>query len=401
MSRAASRLAGREIAVVGAGVGGAAAALLLARAGARVTLVERVAAPKAVGAGILLQPNGLGVLYGLGLEAALRAHGCVARDATVTDAAGRTIVRTPVPDFGAGLDHALCTRRSRLLDAMLDAVGREPRITVRFGVEVTAAWPDGRLAWSRADGTAGELCAELVVGADGIHSRIRDGGAFEARRTPGHWNLRAIAPVPAEGGFVERWTPLGICGEGPVDGGSYVYATMAAPEVRAAAEARDLETLGRLYDRACPPLARALGAIASGEDLLLNQVMRIDCARWADGRLVLLGDAAHGMAPNLGQGANSALVDAALFASMLAADGVDAGPLSRWQRRRQPRVRRVQDVAGALALVSNVRHTGVRRVRDGVLRALARLADGSRNVRRVQQEDPAALRRMVQSLAAG
>src|SRR5690348_5595903 len=61
----AKSLDGKHVAVVGGAIGGAAVALLLAGAGARVTLLERVDQPRAVGAGILLQPNGLGVLYGL------------------------------------------------------------------------------------------------------------------------------------------------------------------------------------------------------------------------------------------------------------------------------------------------------------------------------------------------
>lgn len=393
-----SGLAGRTVTVVGAGVGGAATALLCARAGADVLLLERLAEPKAVGAGILLQPNGLAVLYGLGLEAALRAHGCVARDAEIVDAAGRRIVRTPVPDFGAGIDHALCLRRSRLLGVLADAIAAEPRIRARFGAEVTTATPDGRVAWRDVAGPGGEVGADLVVGADGLHSRVREGGAFTPRRRPGHLNLRVIAPVPAGDGFVERWTALGICGEGPVDGGTYLYAAVVAPEVRAACEARDPAALTQLYQAACPPAARVLRAVERFDDVLLNQVIRIDCQGWVDGRLVLVGDAAHAMAPNLGQGANSALVDAAVLVDALAAGGPEASVLQRWARRRRPAVRRVQDVAGALARVSNVRHAGLRRVRDAALRLLARLDDGARGVRAVQQEDPAGLRRVVEAL---
>jgi len=89
------------------------------------------------------------------------------------------------------------------------------------------------------------------------------------------------------------------------------------------------------------------------DDLLVNDVARIDCDRWSVGRLVLLGDAAHAMAPNLGQGANSALVDAAVLVAELS-DGSRPDPLGRYARRRRAAVRAVQDRADTLAALAGV-----------------------------------------------
>jgi hypothetical protein len=106
---------------------------------------------------------------------------------------------------------------------------------------------------------------------------------------------------------------------------------------------RDLSAFRALWTRVLPPAGPALDRVACWEELLVIEVSRVDCERWVDGRLVLVGDAAHAMAPNLGQGANSALVDAAVLAVELAADQPVDQALSRYaQRRRQP-VRRVQD----------------------------------------------------------
>jgi 2-polyprenyl-6-methoxyphenol hydroxylase-like FAD-dependent oxidoreductase len=95
------------------------------------------------------------------------------------------------------------------------------------------------------------------------------------------------------------------------------------------------------------------------DDLLVNDVARIDCDRWSVGRLVLLGDAAHAMAPNLGQGANSALVDAAVLVAELS-DGSRPDPLGRYARRRRAAVRAVQqeDPAALLATVVALTGTG-------------------------------------------
>jgi 2-polyprenyl-6-methoxyphenol hydroxylase-like FAD-dependent oxidoreductase len=135
------------------------------------------------------------------------------------------------------------------------------------------------------------------------------------------------------------------------------------------------------------------------DELLVNQVVRVDCKRWADGRLVLLGDAAHAMAPNLGQGANSAIVDAAVLAAELAAAQPLPQALRRYAARRRPAVGWVQDAADRLGRLSRVSHPVPRWGRDVALRRLGRLATGPRQQHRVQQEDPvwlyATARRLV------
>jgi len=89
------QLTDMHVIVVGGATGGSAAALLLARAGARVTLLERVAQPRAVGAGIAIAENGMAVLESLGLRPALLAAAREAPGARITDARGRTLVAAP------------------------------------------------------------------------------------------------------------------------------------------------------------------------------------------------------------------------------------------------------------------------------------------------------------------
>jgi 2-polyprenyl-6-methoxyphenol hydroxylase-like FAD-dependent oxidoreductase len=223
---------------------------------------------------------------------------------------------------------------------------------------------------------------------------VRAGGDFGAvARATGACYVRALVPGAGhELGWGEYWTPLGLFGGAPLgDGSTYLYMDATAPPVARTLAERDLEGFRRRWAAALPPAAPALEGLGSVDELLVNQVVRVDCKRWADGRLVLVGDAAHAMAPNLGQGANSAIVDAAVLAAELAADQPLPQALGRYAARRRPAVGWVQDAADRLDRLSRISHPVLRLGRDVALRRLGRLATGPRQQHRVQQEDPASL----------
>jgi 2-polyprenyl-6-methoxyphenol hydroxylase-like FAD-dependent oxidoreductase len=380
------RLGDLHVIVVGGATGGATAALLLARAGAHVTLVERVAEPRAVGAGIAIAENGMAVLTSLGLAPALDAARVV-RDMRITNAAGHTLLAPPAP--------APCVRmlrRATLQGVLLDALAAEPRIVRRFGAEVVHATLDGGvLLRDLYGGGTPTLRADLVIGADGVHSRVREHGAFGAQvRSTGIRYMRGVV-VADVGAGVEAWTSAGLFGSFAVDGGTYFFASCGSAASRAALDTRDLDALRAAWARAYPPADRILGVITHFDDLLVNEVVRVDCARWWDGRLVLLGDAAHAMAPNLGQGANSALVDAAVLLDELRrAPSVDVA-LAAYDARRRPAVRRVADMAARLGRLAEATHPVMRAVRDRVLLPVAAHLTTARMTAAVLQEPPGAL----------
>lgn len=376
-------IADLHVIVVGGGTGGCASALLLARAGAHVTIIERVAQPHAVGAGIALAANGMAVLESLGLAPALSAARAAAAP-RITDEHGRTLFTPPAAAPGVVL-----LRRATLQGVLLDALAGEGRITRRFGATLMRAGADGSVVVRDARGEH-TLQADLVIGADGVHSRLRESGRFGADvRGTGIRYLRALVPEGFATG-VEAWTPAGLFGSFDVDGGTYLYASCCSPACRSALAHRDLGELRAAWGRVYPPAARALGAVERFGDLLVNEVQRVQCERWSDGCMVLLGDAAHAMAPNLGQGANSALVDAAVLLDELRRAPALGSALTAYERRRRPAVERVATAAGRLGRLADATHPLVRAVRPHVLR-LAGMVDGARSTAMVLQESPATL----------
>lgn len=380
-----SLLSQLKILVAGAATGGAATALLLARAGAQVTIVERVREPRAIGAGLALAANGRAVLDALGLGPALETARMLTSP-RITDARGRTIA---LPPAGSGI--AVVTR-ARLQEVLIDALLAEPRVTCRFGVTLERAKADGTVVLR--DETITNERFDLVIGADGVHSRVRASGDFGARLTEtGIRYLRALVAVKVAEA-TEAWTPAGVFGAVPVEGGTYIYASCGTAALARAVVARDLDALRDAWGEAYAPARALLAGVARFEDLLVHEVLRVDCARWSSGRVVLLGDAAHAMAPNLGQGANSALVDAVVLVdSLRSATDLDSG-LRAYEARRRANVRRVAERAGQLGRLAEQVHPVVRAMRDRVLMpVLARLPqEGQLNM--LLQEPPEALYRM-------
>jgi 2-polyprenyl-6-methoxyphenol hydroxylase-like FAD-dependent oxidoreductase len=376
-----------HIAIAGGGIGGLAAALVLARRGVRVTVLERIAEPRAVGAGIGLQPNGLAVLAGLGLAERLHAVGRTGRSGRIERGDGRLIAEATMTNWGGGFDHVLLVRRSDLLATLLDAAQADPRVEVKLGATVTRSSRTGELAVESPGGSE-IVHADLVIGADGVHSAVRATGRFGAHVKRGVSYVRGLSPATGvTESFTESWTSRGIFGTMPLPDGTYFFSSTGTRDLRAAIAARDLNAYRGIWAEACPLSRAVLAPLERFEELLINEVVRVDCRQWSDGAITLLGDAAHGMSPNLGQGANSALVDGVVLAHSLAEAPDLPNALDRYERRRRLAVRRVQNLGDRIAMLNERTNPMLRAMRDGLLEAIARRAKGPMD-RGVMQEDP-------------
>ncbi|MFE4631761.1 FAD-dependent monooxygenase [Streptomyces sp. NPDC056773] len=317
-------MARRHAVVAGAGIGGLSVAVGLHRRGWEVTVCERAAAPSAVGAGIVLAPNALRAFDAIGFDAA-RATGHAAPAAMdLRRPGGRLLSRADSAALTARYGRPPLAVHRPCLSAALAA--ELPDGTVRYSTEVTAVDDasdvDGRPVVRTS---AGALTADVVIAADGIHSPIRR-QYFPAHPGLHHSGETAWRTVLAAGGppvraATETWGRGERFGVVPLaDGRVYVYATAVVPEGHRPVDVRAelLRRYGTWHDPIPALLERIDPAAVLQHDLY---DLAAPLPRFHQGRLAWLGDAAHAMTPNLGQGGCQAVEDAAVLAHLL--DGAD------------------------------------------------------------------------------
>ncbi|MCB1546856.1 MAG: FAD-dependent monooxygenase [Hyphomicrobiaceae bacterium] len=344
----------REFAVVGAGVGGLAVGTLLARAGHRVTLYERFAEPQPVGSGLMLQPTGLAALARLGLRGAVEALGArIGRLHGLTDT-GRTVF--DLSYAGLGPDHyAIGIHRAALHGALWQAF-RNSGGDIEAGREIVDVErrADGRAAPVDALGRRAAV-ADLVIDASGARSRLR---ALVSPRRPRPYTFGAVwASVPdigiAEQALAQRYVAarimIGYLPIGRPDAGAERLAALfwSLKPSQYDDWRRDFAAWREKVVGLWPALAPVVSALPGPEAFAQASYVQFTAAPPFAGPLVLIGDAAHATSPQLGQGANSALLDAVVLADALSGHADIGAALRTFAAARRRHVRFYQ-WAGAL-----------------------------------------------------
>jgi 2-polyprenyl-6-methoxyphenol hydroxylase-like FAD-dependent oxidoreductase len=339
-----SKLDGKSAVVVGGGIGGLTAAVALRQVGWRVTVLERAARFGEIGAGITLMSNGLRCLDAIGLGDAVRGSGLPMLAMGMRTAAGRWLSR--IDGDGADLEArigttALVIHRAELHKILRDAL---PAAALVAGVATTAihGGEDGGPAevHFRVRDADELLRAELVVGADGVHSWVR------AQRWPdapapvysGSTSWRAVT-TPSSAAVTEMslsWGQGTEFGVMPlVDGRTYWYAAANADEAERNPD--ELAGLRRRFGAWHEPIPAVL-AHTQPQVVLRHDIYRLPkLDSYHRGSVVLLGDAAHAMTPNLGQGGGQALEDAIVLAEAVSRTGEVAAALTRYDSERRTR----------------------------------------------------------------
>ncbi len=322
--------------IIGAGIGGLAAAIALNQAGIPVEIYEQVEQLREVGAGISIWANAVKVLDRLGLQESLRVHAIPQIQGAIRNPEGTVLTSAPAgfeEKYGAP---NVILHRAELQKALLSAAKDAP---IHLGCAFTRFEQDsaGVTAWF-ADGS--QAHADFLVGADGIHSQVRTQihGAQKPRYA-GYTSWRAV--VPFDHALLtpgETWGAGARFGQVPMaEGLVYWFATKNTPPGKRSPRGEKAELL-RLFSGWHAPIEDLIQA-ATDETILRNDILdRPVLSWWGMGRVSLLGDAAHPMTPNLGQGACQALEDALALAKNLHNTPQAIGGLRAYEAARIPRV---------------------------------------------------------------
>lgn len=321
--------------IVGGGFGGLVAAIALAERGWRVCVHERRAAVDSEGYGIAVQRNMTHIFSHFGVLDDVLAGGAHLDRRDSLDRAGRVVMSRPTERSPYRVDR-------RHIVAVLADRARTAGAEIRFGSVVTEATPDGTLRTE--DGLARD--ADLIVVANGVNSALRDRlGLLARRRMERDGGLRVAIPrlpeeiAAAEAGgtpMIEAWSDNRRVLYCPVDAKRFyvLLGSLVADEAARTAPidpevwARSFPTLRGLFER--------VAAEADWSEARWAQFQTVRLHRWSKGKVAVLGDAAHAMAPYLGQGAGHAMMNA-LGLAVAVAEGDALGPaLDAWERRERP-----------------------------------------------------------------
>jgi 2-methyl-3-hydroxypyridine 5-carboxylic acid dioxygenase len=338
---------GRHTEIAGAGFAGLVAATALRQRGWTVTVHEESPTLRAFGAGIFIWENGLRVLNAIG------AYQCVMKGSHegVTYETRNANVLTSEFQFSSEQGTRMLTMTRQHLYSCIISAAERSGVVIKTNSKVVGATPNGVLL--TADG--GKHKADLVIGADGVRSKVRDSlGLLKERNSHSEGIIRVLAPrMKQELGpgnwdhVIDFWniprTPLRIlyvpCNENDL------YLAMMAPVADKIASGIPLAH--DLWIDAFPQLEPVIRNVSVGGRYDAYETSKL--IRWSSGRVAVIGDAAHAMAPTLGQGAGAAIMNALSLA--VAVDQTEdlETALKDWEARERPLTEYTQDVSAQVA----------------------------------------------------
>lgn len=353
--------------VIGGGVGGLAAGVALRRKGWDVTVLERAPMIEPVGSGLAISANALKALDAVGLGDRIRALSAAEGPFGVRRSDGRWMVRATEADADADYgDSVVVLLRATLMEVLLDALGHDRLL---LGTAVKDVDADRGVVRTEA----GDLDADLVVAADGIHSATRR-ALFPGHPGPAYSGVTAWRGLVPRGGLTvprsESWGRGTVFGVHLLAGDVvYFYATDVLPAGTVHADERE-ELLRRFggWHEPIPALLRAADPAMIIRNDIHHQARPLPA--FHRGRVALVGDAAHAMTPNLGQGACQAIEDGVVLAH------VAGGDLAAYSAARVERTTKIVQRSMTLCWMSKIRNPAAVWLRDAGLSAAARLSPG-------------------------
>jgi 2-polyprenyl-6-methoxyphenol hydroxylase-like FAD-dependent oxidoreductase len=329
-----------RILIVGGGIAGLALGRALRKQGFGPEIIERAASWPAGGTGLYLPGNGVRALAALGLADAVLARAVRMSHQRILDHTGRQLGEIALGKLWNPVGPCVGIARGALHRILLEGAAEVP---MRLGTTLTTLSQNGdEVDVSFDDGAAATY--DLVVGADGIRSSIRQ-LAFGGVR-PRHVGQVSWRFLVDHSGAPETWTAM--LGQRraflamPVGPNRlYCYADLAALATEDPTD-RDLFRFRALFGDFAEPVPSILRELESVDAIHFSPIEEVVLDTWVQGRVVLIGDAAHATSPNMAEGASMALEDALVLTQVLATHGSLAEALSAFRERRRARIRWVR-----------------------------------------------------------
>jgi 2-polyprenyl-6-methoxyphenol hydroxylase-like FAD-dependent oxidoreductase len=312
-------------------------AIALRQRGLSAEIVERADEGAGTGAGLYLVGLGTRALGALGLADAALREGYINRTQTFRNHRGARLAELDVEAYWASCGPCLGLQRAVLHRLLAEKVACLP---TRFGVTVGSLRQQPEQVSVRFTDGSGDTY-DLVVGADGIHSSIRrlEFGKSDPQFR-GQLGWRFITRRPAG---IDGWTVFLGTGSAflllPIGGDRvYCYADRIAPRPIADPPEGRVERLRENFGHFAGPVREVLAQIDSREQLHFSAIEEVVHEPWGRERVVLIGDAAHAMSPNMACGAAMAFEDALVLADLISQEGAVSGIVPEFIRRRSARV---------------------------------------------------------------
>jgi 2-polyprenyl-6-methoxyphenol hydroxylase-like FAD-dependent oxidoreductase len=317
-----------KVVIVGGGIGGLSTARELGLRGIPSTVLERAPQLNPVGAGIIMNPNAMRVLERNGLADEVRRDSWPYLTRETRDETGRLLAtRDYRPLYESGkLAPGALVHRAHLLDVLFRSL------------------PPGTVTFCSSIKSTQTLKADLLIGADGIRSQVRS--ELYDKVEPRYMGYRShrlimdnVAGVRCFTEYLGRGQRIGLV---PISEKKiYIWTTFNSPQYE-----RPAPDLPRMFAQFTHQPVRSLfSALPPPQHIITTEIEELWAGYWIKDRAVLLGDAAHAMTPNIGQGAGMAMEDAAVLAEELAGSAKIEDAVRNYARRRKPRVETVMRIS--------------------------------------------------------
>lgn len=371
-----------DVAVVGAGGGGAVLALALAKQGISTVVLDQAAGPPKGLRGEILQPNGQQVLDRLGVLQSLPADATRSvRHFHFCRAGGTRLCSIDYGDLPAPYNRAIVTLPNVAHHAIVAAVQQQKSVTLRYGTSFTGLLREGnRVVGLSTQGPEGTktIRAKIVVGADGAFSKVR-----EALKIPADLHLYPdgylIAILESEEPVSESFYYVGhrtILGVFPATGNKVYLFYMIPSGSMETVKQRGIPALQQTWNKIAPQFGGLFRNLSDWSQTAYMPTGRVRTPTWVADGAVLIGDAAHAMNPHASQGRMQAMVDAMalsdLLSGCLADKDYSAARLKEFERVRRPQITMLQRLADQQVFFWNTGNPVVAFLRDRVFQTLDR-----------------------------